>query len=95
MRIDLQIDRLMLEGVTLTPRQRVALGGAVQAELSRLLRAGLHPSLSRAIATPSVPAANIRLGSPVDAVRAGVRIAHAVYAGIGAAPNVRGGKSKR
>jgi hypothetical protein len=56
MSLHLHIDRLVLEGTALTPRDGAALQAALAAELTGLLQSrGLHPELSMGIALPSLP----------------------------------------
>ncbi len=86
MKIDLRIERLVVEGVDVTPAQREALGSAFASELSRLLEAGgLKRELAGGLMTPAVEAGAVRLDTPLNATAAGAEIARAVYAGIGGA----------
>jgi hypothetical protein len=75
-KVTVNIDRLVLDGVPLTRAQRAALPAAVQSELSRLLAAG-----------PAAPPANPRSASPVT--RIGADVASAV---AGALPAARRGR---
>ncbi len=84
MEILVQIDRLVLEGVTLPPGGRDTLGMAVETELTRLLaEGGLAEAWQAGAAMPRLAAGPVSLtGSPADL---GVGIARAVYGGLGPA----------
>lgn len=84
MEIDVQIDRLVLEGVTLPPGGRDTLGKAVETELARLLaEGGLAETWQAGAAVPRLHGGMVSLaGSPADL---GVGIARAVYGGLGPA----------
>lgn len=91
MKIDLQIERLVLEGVDVTPTQREVLGSAFVSELSKLVEAGgLKQELANGVMVPSVKANEMRLVTPLDAVRTGEQIARAVYTGIGGDAEAKG-----
>ena len=84
MNIQLHIERLILDGVTLGPGQRVLVQAAVEAELTRLLAAnGLDPTLATGGALPRVQANSIHLAAPSQPANLGNQIAGAVYSGIG------------
>jgi len=82
--IQVQIDRLVLEGVTLPPGGRDSLGMSVETELARLLAEdGLAEAWQAGAAVPRLAAGPVSLaGSPADL---GVGIARAVYGGLGPA----------
>ena len=84
MDIHVQIDRLVLEGVTLPPGGRDTLGMAVETELARLLaEGGLAEAWQAGAAVPHLRAGAVSLGgSPADL---GAGIARAVYGGLGPA----------
>ena len=84
MDIHLRIDRLVLEGVTLPPGGRAALGAALEAELGRLLAAGgLAEGWQAGAAMPRLAAGPVSLaGNPENL---GTGIARAVYSGLGPA----------
>ena len=84
MPIGLHIERLVIEGVEMTPVERTVFAESLRHELTRLLQGGLDTRLRTGLATPSIAAAPAVLGAPFDARRAGVSVAHAVYSGIGA-----------
>ena len=82
MKVNLHIERLVLEGLPITNAQGPAVQVALEAELSRLLaQRALGPGLSAGGAVPSVPAGNIGLngGSPAQI---GKQIASSVYRGM-------------
>jgi hypothetical protein len=88
MKINLHIDRLILDGVNIRPGQRHLLQASVEAELARLLmEGGISPNLTNGGAVPGVPAKAIQLGSQKElsnsSVQIGRQIAQSVYGGIG------------
>jgi hypothetical protein len=84
MNINLHIERLILEGIPLSPAHRPQLQAAAAAELSRLLAAGgLSPALLAGGALPFVPAAAIQLDAGGGPAQWGTQIAQAVYSGLG------------
>jgi hypothetical protein len=82
MRIELRIDRLVLEGIDLPPGQRHLVGAHVQAELVRLLRDGGLAGAARHGAAVAVrgPAVDLPAGLPPPAL--GRLLAGAIYQGI-------------
>lgn len=84
MKIELHIDRLILDGFALTNRQRAQLQAAVEKELTRLLAAhGLSDEFQGGIAVPRVRAGAMQFGKDHQPARLGQSIARAVYEGIG------------
>jgi len=84
MNINLHIERLVLDGISLAPGQRPLLQAAVQTELTRLLASGgLSDSPQSGGALYSMRAAGIQLASDGSPARLGEQIAEAVYGGIG------------
>ena len=84
MNVRLHIERLVLDGLTVTPAERPLLQAALEAELGRLLTAGgVSPDLQSGIAVPSVRAGGIELARDGGPERLGAQIAQAVYGGIG------------
>jgi hypothetical protein len=79
MRIELTIDRLVLDGVGLDARHTAALREALVMELTSAL-AGQRSWRPRRAA--SVPAAPLRLVAPVRPAAVGQAIARSVHAGI-------------
>jgi hypothetical protein len=86
MDIDISIQRLILEGISLTRRQRLELGAAVEAELARLLaEGGLPESFSSEVDRPRLEGGTIDLpsgGEAPDPHQLGLQIARSVYGGI-------------
>jgi hypothetical protein len=84
MNVELHIERLILEGISLPIDQQPQLRAAVEAELARLLAArGLSPELATGGAIPSVAAGSLRLAGEGNPAHLGIQIARAVYGGIG------------
>lgn len=87
MNVRLHIERLVLEGVPMPPEQRPHLQAAVEAELARLLSAGvvtggINAKLSTGESLYSVSAGQIQLASDSGPAEIGRQIAGAVYGGI-------------
>lgn len=84
MKINLHIDRLVLEGIDLPHAQRPVLQTAVEAELGRLLaEGGIGADLAGGGAVPSVRASGFEMGADGNPDQLGTRIARSVYGGIG------------
>ena len=84
MNIEFRIERLVLDGLDIEPRDRSQLQRAVEAELTRLLAAGgLRPELLSGGAMPSVAGTEIRVTPQTRGAQLGNQIAHAVHRGIG------------
>jgi hypothetical protein len=84
MKIVLQIDRLVLDGLPVTGAESPRLRRALARELSRLLASGgMAPSLSGGTALPQIPAPHLTTIGRERPEALGRKIAHAVYAGIG------------
>lgn len=83
MPIALHIERLIVEGMAMSPAERRVFSESLRAELTQLLANGLAPQLRQGIATPSLNAPQVSITNPFDARRAGESIAQAIYGGIG------------
>ncbi len=84
MNINVNIERLVLEGVSVPPSQRPLLQAAVEAELGRLLTAeGLSAGLRSGGVVPRVLGGTIQLSPESNPTQLGQQIAQAVYGGIG------------
>lgn len=84
MNINVNIERLILEGVSVPVSQRPLLQAAVEAELARLLTAdGLASSWKKGGAVPSLNAGVIQLNSDINPTQLGQQIAQSVYRGMG------------
>jgi hypothetical protein len=83
MNISFHIERLVLDGIDISQRERPLLQMAVESELARLLvEGGLSRSLSSGGAYPTLATAPIQLTDQHPA-HLGQQIAQAVYGGIG------------
>jgi hypothetical protein len=84
MKINLHIERLVLEALPLDRHQGAAVGAALEAELTRLLLAdGLAGELRAGAAMPSVRAGAINITNDTNVTQLGSQIARAVHGGIG------------
>lgn len=84
MNINLHIERLVLDGIPLSPGERPLLQAAVEAELTRLLASGsLSDTLQPGGEFYNVRTAGIQLANDGSAASLGEQIAGAVYGGIG------------
>lgn len=83
MKINLHIDRLVLDGVNLKPGQQHLVQASLEAELSHLLtERGLASGFARNLAVPRVTASGIQLSDDNNPMQLGQRIAQSVYGGI-------------
>jgi hypothetical protein len=81
-RVNVHIERLILEGLIVAARDRAALGAALEGELARLIAdGGLPARLAGGGTVPSLPAAAIQLSGDNDPAQLGRQIAGAVYGG--------------
>lgn len=84
MKIDLHIERLILEGLPITSGQRSQVQAAVETELTRLLTAnGVSTNLLSGGVWPRIPVGSIQLTNDNTPANLGRQIAQAVYKGIG------------
>ena len=84
MNININIERLILDGVSVPHTQRPLLQAAVEAELGRLLAVGgLAPNLVAGGAVPRVDAGSMEIANISNYTQMGQQIAHAVYRGMG------------
>jgi hypothetical protein len=84
MDVNLHIERLVLDGITLSVRERAVLGTAVTTELTRLItESGLPSNIPTGGIVPSIPAGSIQLGHDNSPALLGQQIAQAVYGGNG------------
>jgi hypothetical protein len=82
MNINLQIEKLILEGVDLSPRQRRQLQAAVETELSRLCTEnGIPHSLQNSSTIPKMPA-NLNITNNSNPSLMGEQIAQSIYGGL-------------
>lgn len=81
MKIDLHIERLILDGIDVPWHERPILQAAVEAELARLLaEGGLNRQTN--IALRDVPAGHIQLSNENEPGQLGRQIAQSVYGGL-------------
>jgi hypothetical protein len=93
METNIHIERLVIEGLTLSPRQRAQLQAALGEELARLLQEGsLAPELAGGAALASLPAPAIALLPDQPPAVVGRQIAGALYASLGAGAPTPGGE---
>lgn len=84
MKIELHIERVLLDGVPMTSAQAPLVRRAIEQELARLLTAdGLSREFQRGAAVSRVNAGTLRLSKENRPARLGQDIARAVHAGIG------------
>jgi hypothetical protein len=79
--VHLHIDRLVVDGSLVGPGQSAKLRAEVEAELSRLLRAGGLP-LAQSGAVPSASAPPFEMPTRGQSSDLGKRVAHSVYASL-------------
>jgi hypothetical protein len=84
MKMNVHIERLILEGLPASSAQGPQIGSAIQKELVRLLAAqGLTDELRGGVAVPHIRAGVIQLGAENQPANLGNSIAQAVHEGIG------------
>lgn len=84
MNVNLNIERLVLEGFRLRPGEHLLVRAAVERELSRLLsERGVSPQLLSGGALPRLAAGDMRLTGGETPRQVGTEIARALYGGIG------------
>lgn len=84
MNINVNIERLILDGVSVPHTERPLLQAAVEAELGRLLADGrLAPNLVAGGAVPRVDAGSMEIDDTGNYTQMGQGIAQAVYQGMG------------
>lgn len=83
--IQLHIERLVLDGINLSWREREQLQISIETELGRLLgKGGLHAGMEQGLAVPKLIAAPVQTNATPDQL--GRQIAASVYGGIGHEP---------
>jgi hypothetical protein len=94
MKLQIHIERLVLEGLSLNSIGCRQAQAAVQAELTRLLiESGLAHELQAGGAVPHRKAAEIAMTRRDKPAEVGKRIAGAIHNAIGTAPSTRGPRS--
>ena len=85
--VNLHIDRVVVDGVSLERGSERQVRAAVERELSSLfLTRGVPLSVQHSMALPAVSGNTIPVSNGVSATRVGSQIAQAVYQGIGKLP---------
>jgi hypothetical protein len=84
MKINVHIERLILEGLPVSRHDGPRVRAAVTAELERLIAArGISEELQRGGAVPAVRAGTLRSETRTTSSQLGTQIARAVYGGLG------------
>jgi hypothetical protein len=84
MKLNLHIDRLVLEGLPVNRHDGPRIQAAVTAELHRLIATqGIAEALRQGGAVPSVRAGDLRLGERGSPQRMGTQIARSIYGSLG------------
>lgn len=84
MKLNLHIERLVLDGISLTTDQRHLLQASVTAELTRMFAEGdLSSGLADGYAQSRLTAGSIQLNVGSTPTQLGQQIARSVYGGIG------------
>jgi hypothetical protein len=84
MNINLQIERLILEGVVMSPEGQTTLQSALESELTSLLSVGeLQPEFAANSTVGRLTGGTIQITADRNPVALGRQIARAVYVGIG------------
>ena len=91
MRIELHIDRLVLDGTGIEPGRATMLGEALEAELSRLLTGAPPSSWPQSRQLRRLAAPPIRLGPPGDVPGLARGVAHSVHGALTSAAGKAGG----
>jgi hypothetical protein len=85
MNIELHIERLVLDGLPVSPRDRLQLQAAVETELTRLLASGgLRSELLSGGAMRSLGVGEFQVANNHSPMDLGNQIAHAMHSGVSA-----------
>lgn len=83
MRINLHIERLVLEGLPLHRRESSHVQAAVQQELTRILSLnGIAPHLQGGVAMPRAQGSNLQFAREASPRQLGTQIANSVHEGL-------------
>jgi len=85
MNVDVRIDRIVVDGITLAAHDETPFRDAVEHELSRLLKRGVSDEIAASPAYASLRAPSIELRAAPSARELGRDVARAVYRSIGVA----------
>jgi hypothetical protein len=84
MDVRLHIERLRLDGLSITPAERAGLVDALQTELSRLIaRDGISDAMAAGLSVPVLDGGTLVVPSPFDPAAFGRALACSLCAGIG------------
>lgn len=84
LKINLHIERMVLDGLPIETGERQLLQESVKSELTRMLmKNGLSSHLTDSKVLARISAKQMQLGSDDDTTRIGRKIAQSVYGGIG------------
>jgi hypothetical protein len=84
MAIAVHIERLVVDGIDVDPRQRTVFVETIAGELERLIgERGLSGRVRMGFATPSLKAAPVQLAAPFDPAACGVAVASALFRTLG------------
>jgi hypothetical protein len=84
LRVVLDIERLVLEGISVTPNEAARIRAAAEVEIQRLFAVGEVPARLRSSgATPSLAAPALTIASGAAPENIGAQIARCVHAGLG------------
>jgi hypothetical protein len=84
MKIQVDIERLVLDGIDIPARQRPLLQAAVETELTRLLfTGGLNQALLSGESIPGLRVNALQWSANSSPIHLGQQIARSVYSGIG------------
>ena len=81
MNINVHIERLVLDGVSLSPDDRPVLQATIESELSRLILQQGWPAPSRSTQVYRVAGNSVQIGQTIDAASLGQQIARSVHGG--------------
>jgi hypothetical protein len=85
--VHLHIERLVLDGVGVTPAERVLLADAARLELTRLIsNGGVSDSVAAGFCVPALNGGAMTATSPIDPIAFGHELARALYRNIGGSP---------
>jgi len=91
MKINLHIERLVLEGLPVTAGQAPLVQSAVQQELTRLLGfGGIAPQLMTGGAMPYARGGAVRFGGEASSRQLGTQIAQSVHEGLSPQKSTKG-----
>ena len=95
MRIELDIERLTLNGIELNRRQLADLREALVTELTRLLAGSSPGQLAAPANVPTLRAPGIQLGGATSPATVGQSLARSLHRGITGDPGSPGGRAGR